>query len=112
MNWSMHGRKGYGRMTELRRQTSKCIFGTSMHDLLAYGLFCAWCVHGKFPCPVCKEALRFIWLKKGGKYSLFDKHRQFLPPDHAFRLDIKNFTKDIVVTDRTPVMMTGTEVRQ
>jgi hypothetical protein len=20
----------------------------SMHDLLAYGLFCAWCVHGKF----------------------------------------------------------------
>ena len=24
----------------------------SMHDLPAYGLFCAWCVHGKFPCPV------------------------------------------------------------
>ena len=56
----------------------------SMHDFPAYGLFCAWCVHGKFPCPVCKEALRFIWLKKGGKYSSFDKHRQFLPPDHAF----------------------------
>jgi hypothetical protein len=53
----------------------------SMHDLLAYGLFCAWCVHGKFPCPVCKEALRFIWLKKGGKYSSFDKHQQFLPAD-------------------------------
>jgi hypothetical protein len=51
-----------------------------MHDFPAYGLFCAWCVHGKFPCPVCKEALRFIWLKKGGKYSSFDKHRQFLPP--------------------------------
>jgi hypothetical protein len=57
----------------------------SMHDLPAYGLFCAWCVHGKFPCPVCKEAFRFIWLKKGGKYSSFDKHRQFLPPDHPFR---------------------------
>jgi hypothetical protein len=36
----------------------------SMHDLPAYGLFCAWCVHGKFSCPVCKEALRFIWLKR------------------------------------------------
>jgi hypothetical protein len=47
----------------------------SMHDLLVYGLFCAWCVHGKFPCLVCKEALRFIWLKKGDKYSSFDKHR-------------------------------------
>jgi hypothetical protein len=46
----------------------------SMHNLPAYGLFCTECVHGKFPCPVCKEALRFIWLNKGGKYSLFDKH--------------------------------------
>jgi hypothetical protein len=24
----------------------------SMHDLSAYGLLYAWCVHGKFPCPV------------------------------------------------------------
>jgi hypothetical protein len=36
----------------------------SMHDLPAYGLFCTWCVHGKFSCPVCKEALRFISLKR------------------------------------------------
>jgi hypothetical protein len=47
----------------------------SMHDLSVYGLFCTWCVHGKFPCLVCKGALRFISLKKGGKYSSFDKHR-------------------------------------
>jgi hypothetical protein len=72
----------------------------SMHDLSAYVLFCAWCVHGKFPCPVCKEALRFIWLKRGGKYSPFDKHRQFLSSDHPFRLDIKNFMKSVIVTDR------------
>jgi hypothetical protein len=70
------------------------------------------CVHGKFPCPVCKEALRFIWLKRGGKYLSFDKHRQFLPPDHPFRLDIKNFTKGVVVTDRPPAIMTSAEIRQ
>jgi hypothetical protein len=29
MNWSMLERKGYGRITELRRKTSKCIFGSS-----------------------------------------------------------------------------------
>ena len=57
----------------------------SMHDFLAYGIFSGWCVHGKFPCPLCKDRLRFIWLKKGGKYSSFDKHRQFLPPEHPFR---------------------------
>jgi len=74
----------------------------SLHDFLAYGIFYAWCVHGKFPCPVCKEGLRFIWLQKGGKYSSFDKHRQFLPIDHPFRQDIKNFIKGVVVTDPTP----------
>jgi hypothetical protein len=83
-----------------------------VHDFPTYGLFFVWCVHGKFPCPVCKEALRFIWLKKGSKYSLFDKHRQFLPLDHAFRLNIKNFMKGVVVIDRPPAMMTGAEVRQ
>jgi hypothetical protein len=84
----------------------------SMHDLPTYGLFCVWCVHGKFSCPVFTEALRFIWLKKGGKYSSFDKHRQYLPPDHPFRLDIKNFTKGVVVTDRPPATMTGAEICQ
>jgi hypothetical protein len=44
-----------------------CLVPYSMHDLPAYGLFRVWCVHGKFTCPVCKEALRFIWLKNGGK---------------------------------------------
>jgi hypothetical protein len=81
-----------------------------MHDFLAYGIFAGWCVHGKFPCPVCKAALQFIWLKKGGKFSLFDKHRQFLPLDHAFRGDTKNFTKDVTLTDPVPQKMTSAQV--
>jgi hypothetical protein len=32
-------------------------------------------------------------LKKGGKYSAFDKHRQFLEEGHPFREDKKNFKK-------------------
>jgi hypothetical protein len=51
-------------------------------------------------------------LKKGGKFSSFDKHRQFLPLDHPFRQDIKNFTKGVVVTDPQPHMMTGAEVHE
>jgi hypothetical protein len=43
---------------------------------------------------------------------LLDKHRQFLPLDHAFRLDIKNFMKGVVVTNRPPAMMTGAKVSQ
>jgi hypothetical protein len=82
----------------------------SMHDFLAYGIFSGWCVHGKFPCPVCKEGLRFIWLQKGGKYSAFDKHRQFLPMDHAFRRDIRNFMKGVAVTELAPPMKTSAAV--
>ena len=79
----------------------------SLHDLPAYGIFCGWCTHGKFTCPTCKATLQFIWLRKGGKYSSFDKHRQFLPADHPFRRDIKNFTKGVVVTQSAPQMLTG-----
>jgi hypothetical protein len=82
----------------------------SLHDFLAYGLFYAWCIHRKFPCLICKEGVRFIWLQKGGKYSSFDRHRQFLSLDHPFRQDIKNFTKGVVVIDPKPWMMTGAEV--
>jgi hypothetical protein len=49
-------------------------------------------------------------LQKGGKYSSFNKHRQFLPFDHPFRQDIKNFAKGVVVTDHALQMMTGAEV--
>jgi hypothetical protein len=83
----------------------------SMHDFLAYGIFCAWCVHGKFPCPICKTAVRFTWLKSGGKYSSFDQHRQFLPPNHPFRRDNKHFRKGVQVRDPVPHMMSPAEVR-
>jgi hypothetical protein len=79
----------------------------SMHDFLRYGIFSDWCVHRKFPCLVCKTTLEFIWLKKGGKFSSFDKHRQFLPLNHAFRQDTKNFTKGVKVTDPEPQKMIG-----
>ena len=84
----------------------------SLHDLPAYGLFCGWCVYGKFPCPVCKAALKFLWLAKGGKYSSFDKHQQFLPIDHPFRHNIKNFMKGVVVDEPPPQMMSGVMVRE
>ena len=83
----------------------------SLHDLPAYGLFCGWCVHGKFSCPVYKAALKFLWLAKGGKYSSFDLHRQFLPINHPFRRDIRNFTKGVVVEDPPPQMLTGAAIR-
>jgi hypothetical protein len=43
MNWSVLGRKGYGRMTELRRKNSKSMFGTST-PCMTY-----WCMSYSVP---------------------------------------------------------------
>ena len=51
-----------------------------------------------------------VHLVEGGKFSSFDKHRQFLPLNHAFRQDTKNFTKGAKVTDPEPQKMTGAQV--
>ena len=74
-------------------------FHYSMHDMPGYALFCGWCTNGKMPCPICRQALIFIWLKRGGKYSAFDQHRQFLDEDHPFREDTKHFRKGIAVSE-------------
>jgi hypothetical protein len=47
----------------------------SQHDHPAYGLFYGWCVYKKWPCPICKQALMFIWLPNGAKRSCFDLHQ-------------------------------------
>jgi hypothetical protein len=54
----------YDRATK-QNFTMRVAYHTSMHDFLAYGIFCGWCVHRKMLCPICREALRCIWLKKG-----------------------------------------------
>jgi hypothetical protein len=49
-------------------------------------------------------------LQKGAKYSSTDQHHQFLPLDHPFRQNKKNFTKCHVVTKPPPQMLTHAEV--
>jgi hypothetical protein len=99
--------------TRQRASLPSAALGKEKHTVnTAYEVFCAWRVHGKFPCPVCKEGLRFIWLQKGGKYVAFDKHRLFLPLDHPFRRDIKNFTKGVAVIGLAPPIKTSAAIRQ
>jgi hypothetical protein len=103
------GVRTYNRATK-RNFTMHVWYQYSLHDFLAYGIFSGWCVHGKFPCPTCKAAVKFTWLSKGGKFSLFDKHRQFLDDDHEFRQDTKYFTKGVQVTNPKPEIMSGAQV--
>ncbi|KAK1698701.1 hypothetical protein QYE76_015398, partial [Lolium multiflorum] len=58
---------------------------------------------GRFPCPVCRHRLEFIWLNAGRKYVAFDKHRKYLKRGHRFRGDKKNFTKGKVVREEETI---------
>jgi len=48
---------------------------------------------------------------EGWEIFFVRKHRQFLPLDHPFRRDKKNFTKGVEVLDLPPHIMTGAGVR-
>ena len=56
--------------------------------------------------------MTFVWLKKGGKYSCFDKHRPYLKPGHRFKRDKMKFLKDVVVDAHVPIpTMDGTATK-
>ena len=86
-------------------------YHTSLHDLPARALFCGWCTHGKWPCPVCRQAVTFFWLDKGGKYFCFDEARQFLEQSHEYRSDVNSFKKGRVVHAPKPILKTGQETK-
>jgi len=78
--------------------TLRAAYLYSIHDLLAYGIWAGWCVHGKLCCPICMADTDAIWLKYGKKVSFFDCHRRFLPSNHPERRDIQSFRKGRKVT--------------
>ena len=105
-----HGVLTYDRATK-KNFKMRVSYLFSIHDLPALGLFSGLCVHGKSPCPDCREGLKGIWLKYGGKFSFFDCHRQFLPMDHSFRRDKTSFRSNVQVLTGPPRKLTSDEVR-
>jgi hypothetical protein len=97
-----HGTLTYDRASK-RNFVKKVWYQYSMHDLPGYALLCGHSIAGKFPCPVCRHRLEFLWLNAGRKYSAFDTHRKFLKRGHRFRGDKKNFTKSKVVREEKQI---------
>ena len=83
----------------------------SIHDAPALGMFAGWSTHGGLACQECMASVDTTWLPNGHKYSWFDCHRRFLPPDHPFRNKKNAFRKGTVVHDIPPRQLTGEEVQ-
>ena len=86
-------------------------YHNSIHDAPALGMFSGWSTHGGLGCPECMANVDTTWLPNGHKYSWFDCHRRFLPPNHTFRDQKNAFRKGTVVHDCPPRRLTGEEVQ-
>ena len=92
--------------------TLRAAYLWSVHDLLAYGIWAGWCVHGQLCCPICMADSDSFRLKHGKKVCFFDCHRRFLPLNHHFRNDTQSFRKGKRVREGPPKRLNGEEIIQ
>jgi hypothetical protein len=53
VGWEGRGVRTYDAVTK-KHFDMYVWYHTSLHDLPARALFCGWCTHGKWPCPICR----------------------------------------------------------
>ncbi|KAL9390464.1 hypothetical protein Peur_019069 [Populus x canadensis] len=82
----------------------------TINDFPAYGMVSGWSTHGKLACPYCMENNKAFTLTNGGKASFFDCHRRFLPHNHRYRKNIKDFFVGRVENDVAPPRLAGEEL--
>jgi hypothetical protein len=63
----------------------------TINDFPAYGMDSGWSIHGKLACPNCMENNKEFTLTNRGKAPFFYCHHRFLPPNHKYKRNIKDF---------------------
>jgi hypothetical protein len=81
-----------------------------VHDFMVYRIFFGWSVHGRLMCPYCAKDTDCFCLSSGGKICYFDCHRCFLPFNHPFRRQRKEFREGTIVTKGPPKQRSGIEI--
>jgi hypothetical protein len=81
-----------------------------INDFPVYGMVSGWSTHGKLACPYCMKNNKAFTLTNGGKASSFYCHRRFLPPNHRYRKNKKDFFVGRVEKDVAPPRLSGEEL--
>jgi len=81
----------------------------TINDFPAYEMVSGWSIHGKLACPYYMENNKVFTLTNGGKASFFYCHRRFLPTNHRYRKNKKNFIVSRVEKDVAPPRLFGEE---
>jgi len=82
----------------------------TINDFSIYVMVSGWSMHGKLECPYCMENNKAFMLTNKGKTSFFYCHWRFLPTDHRYRKNIKDFFVGRVEKDVAPPCLSGEEL--
>ena len=82
----------------------------TINDFPAYEMLSGWSTHGKLTCLYCMENNKAFTITNGGKTSFFDFHRRFLPHNHRYRKNRKDFFVGRVEKDVAPPCLSGEEL--
>jgi len=74
----------------------------TINDFSAYEMVSGWNTYGKLACPHCMENNKEFTLTSRSKASFFYCHRCFLPTDHKYRKNKKDFFIGSVENDVAP----------
>jgi len=75
-----------------------------------YEMVSGWSTHGKLVCPYCMENNKAFTLTNRAKTFFFYYHRWFLPTNHGYRNNKKDFFLSRVENDVTPPRLSGEEL--
>jgi len=82
----------------------------TINDFPTYGMLSGWSTLGKLACPYCMENNKAFTLRNGGKASFFYCHHRFLPHNHRYRKNRKDFFVGRVEKDVAPPRLSGKEL--
>jgi len=82
----------------------------TINDFPAYGMVSGWSTHEKLACPYYMENNKAFTLTNGGKASFFYCHHRFLPMNHRYKKNKKDFFISRVEKDVAPPCLSGDEL--
>ena len=82
----------------------------TINDFPAYGMLSVWSMRGKLAYPYYMENNKAFKLTNGGKASFFYCHSRFLPYNHRYRKNKKDFFVGRVEKDVAPLRLSGEEL--
>jgi hypothetical protein len=82
----------------------------TINNFPTYGMVSGWSTHGKLACPYCMENNKAFTLINRGKAFFFYCHCRFLPPNHRYRKNRKDFFVGRIENHVAPQRLSGEEL--